>query len=361
MRIIHVLSSVMWSGVERYALDICRHYRDQGHHVIVVSRDARAVDDVFRHHDIPVSFAPLGGFFSYEAVKSLASIFSASEEPTVVHCHGTRDAFSALVARRLVSRRNILVVLTRHYVRRAGRSPFHKFVYRNIDDLIFVSNIAKKVFLSGWGAGKYLSAHDPRFHVIHNSLNVNLSAPAPEPEKGAVTAIYLGRLAPDKGIEQIIDALAQIQDVKLRLRMVGTGHPDYVDSLRSRAMEKGVMHSIDWPRHKEVAVEFIRNSHFGVAPSKAPEAFGLSNIECMAEARPVITTDSGAQPEYITDGKEGILVPPGNADILAIEMRRLAKSPQLRRRLGAAARERFEKELSWPIFIKKLDAIYATS
>lgn len=360
MRIIHVLSSVMWSGVERYALDICRHYRDKGHDVMVVSRDARAVDDVFRHHDIPVSFAPLGGFFSYEAVKTLATILSAKEGPAVVHCHSTHDAFTALVARKLISRHNILVALTRHYVRHAGRSPLHKYVYRNVDDMIFVSHIAKKVFLSGWGSRGLPTPDDPRLHVIHNSLNVTLQPTAPEPDKGPVTAIYLGRLAPDKGIEDIIDALSRLRELKIRIRMVGTGHPDYVDSLRKMAVENGVMSMIDWPRHKENTNEFIRNSHFGISPSQAQEAFGMSNIECMAEGRPVITTDNGAQPEYITDGDNGILVPPRNADILAIEIRRLATSPELRQELGQKARQSFEKKLSWGVFIEKLNSIYAT-
>lgn len=360
MRTVHVLSSVMWSGVERYALDICRHFRDRGDEVLVISRDARAVDDVFRHHSIPVSFAPLGGFFSYDAVKALSSALGASAEPCVVHCHDTRDAFAVLVARRLIGRQDIHVVLTRHYVRHAGRTPLHKYVYRNVDNMIFVSRAAKEEFLSGWRARSIVAPTDPRLHVVHNSLNIQLREPAPEPTKGPVTAIYLGRLAPNKGLEHIIDALSNLTDLKLRLRMVGTGHPDYVDSIRSRAITAGVMHMIDWPRHIEHADDLIRQSHFGIAPSTAPEAFGLSNIECMAEGRPVIASDNGAQPEYITDGKDGILVPPRNSDILAIEMRRLATDSELRRKLGDAARKRFERELAWPRFAARLEEIYCS-
>ncbi len=107
MRIIHVLSSVMWSGVERYALDICRHCRDNGDQVLVVTRDARAVDDVFRHQGIDVRFAPLGGFLSYHAVKGICDVLAESNEATAVHCHNTRDAFAALTARQLLGRHDI--------------------------------------------------------------------------------------------------------------------------------------------------------------------------------------------------------------------------------------------------------------
>ena len=358
MRIIHVLSSVMWSGVERYALDICRHCRDNGDEVLAITRDARAVDDVFRRYGIDVRFVPLGGFLSYHAVKGICDVLGQTQTPTAVHCHSTRDAFAVLTARRLLGRHDIRVLLTRHYVRRAGRSPFHRFVYRNVDWMLFVSHAAKEKFYSSWHwKGRYAD-DDINSCVMHNSLNEELEATVEEPSKGPVTAMYLGRLAPDKGLDDLIDALAMLKDIKLRLRIVGTGHPDYVDSLRRRALAAGVMHMIDWPRHKENTRDFIRMSHFGVLPSVGPEAFGLSNIEFMKEGRPIICSDNGAQPEYITDGKEGILVPPRHPDRLAGEMRRLALSDELRREIGKGARERFERDLAWPKFIGRLYRLY---
>ena len=194
--------------------------------------------------------------------------------------------------------------------------------------------------------------------MIHNSLNIDLDQVAEEPSKGPVTAMYLGRLAPDKGLEDLIDAMSILKGMKLRLRIVGTGHPDYVDSLRRRAVTADVMHMIDWPRHKDNTEDFIRMSHFGVLPSVGPEAFGMSNIEFMKEGRPIICSDNGAQPEYIKHGKEGILVPPHDAQRLAWEMRRLALSGDLRKEIGAAARSRYEKELAWPRFIEKLYPLY---
>lgn len=349
----------MWSGVERYALDICRHFAaEEGCEVLAITRDARAVDDVFRHHSIPVTFAPLGGFLSCGAVKSMYSVFCASTDNTVVHCHSTRDAFSALIARQLTRRHNIRVVLTRHYVRHAGRTSFHKYVYRNVDAMIFVSRIVKDRFLSSRRLWKFIPGDESRFYVVHNSLNITLQPSVAEPDRGPVIAMYLGRLSPGKGLEYLIEAMSKIHDVKLRLRMVGTGHPDYVDELRRMAENLGVMQFIDWPRHKDNASEYIRSSHFGVLPSSEPEAFGLSNIEFMAEGRPLICTRNGAQPEYMADGIEGILVPACNSDALAAEMMRLASSPDLRRDIGAAARRKFEKSLSWPRFISRLQQIY---
>lgn len=359
MRLVHVLSSVSWSGVERYALDICRHYMAAGWNVCALTRDARAVDDVFRHHGVPLRFAPLGGFFSWGAVQEIRRVICEEDSPVVVHCHDTRDAFVALLARRLSRRRNVRVVLTRHHVLRAGRSPFSHWVYREVDCMIFVSETVRRKFFSRWQRMGYTPFGAGREMVIHNSLNISLGPVAPEPERGPVTAMYLGRLAPGKGLEFLIEALTHLRNVKMRLRLVGSGHPDYVDTLRQRAITLGVMQMIDWPRHKDDTTDFIRSSHFGVLPSDEPEAFGLANIEYMAAGRPQICTRNGAQPEYITDGREGILVAPRNPEVLAEQMRRLASSPRLRLSLGAAARLRFERQLAWPRFIARLDSAYS--
>lgn len=358
MRLMHVLSSVCWSGVERYALDICRYYQSQGWNVCALTRDARAVDDVFRHNGIPLRFAPFDGFLSWRAVGEILRIIRKEDSPIIIHCHDTRDAFTALAARKLSRRSDVRVILTRHHVLRAGRSPLSHWVYRNVDSMIFVSETVRRKFFARWQRIGYSPFDSEKCVVIHNSLNITMSEISPEPEKGPVTATYLGRLAPGKGLEYLIEALGMVRKVKLRLRLVGTGHPDYVDHLRRLAEANGVMQMIDWPRHKDNTSEFIRNSHFGVLPSDIPEAFGLANIEYMAEGRPQICTRNGAQPEYITDGYEGILVAPRNATVLAEQMRRLATSRELRLKLGAAARQRFEASLSWPHFIAKLNLIY---
>lgn len=361
MPLIHVLSSNLWSGVERYALDLCRHYKDSGRDVCAVTRDARAVDDIFRENGIRLHFAPLGSFYSFAAVKALSRIIKEKGDgkgTTVVHCHDTRDAFVALMARKMARRPDVKVILTRHLVKRAGHSPIRMYVYRNVDALIFVSRLAKDRFVSRWRKTGMVPVEERKMVILHNSLNIPLEEVTPEPAKGPVTAMYHGRLAPGKGLECLIDAMAILKGEKLRLRLVGSGPPDFVDRLRQRAITAGVMSRIDWPRHRENPSDYIRLCHFGVLPSTVPEAFGLANIEYMAEGRAQICTRNGAQPEYITDGREGILVAPRDAEALASQMKRLLRSPKLRKQIGEAARARFGRELAWTRFIARMDEIY---
>lgn len=78
-----------------------------------------------------------------------------------------------------------------------------------------------------------------------------------------------------------------------------------------------------------------------VLPSHA-EAFGIAAVEASALGLPVIATSVGGLPDVVVDGETGFLIQPGDRPALAQLLRRLADDPELRLRLGRAARERAE-------------------
>ena len=118
------------------------------------------------------------------------------------------------------------------------------------------------------------------------------------------------------------------------------------------------MDAIDWNLGCDDPGELIVKSHFGVVPSVESEAFGLSNLRYMAYGRPQICTHNGAQTEYLRDGETALLVPPADTATLAEAMTRLARDPQLRKRMGENALKEFDSRLDWKSFICKLDNIY---
>jgi glycosyltransferase involved in cell wall biosynthesis len=85
----------------------------------------------------------------------------------------------------------------------------------------------------------------------------------------------------------------------------------------------------------------------------------MTLLEALAAGRAVVTTDVPGCRDAVTDGVEGLLVPPRDPDALARALRRLIEDPELRARLGAAGRERAVREFSSRRVCDETLALYA--
>lgn len=356
--LIHILGSNTWGGPERYALDICRHYRSQGWKVRIVTRDVRELDSRVAQAGVSLRHAPLRRYpdiFSALILRSMISRIPRGEG--IIHVHNHHDALTALMARRLSRRPDIRIVMTRHRGTRGKDSWLRRRIYSSVDRLLFVSEFSRRRFFAAWPDARY------PFDLSDTGVSGNSILPSdivrrPEPEKGPVAAMYRGTLKAGKGLETLIDALSLLKNTKLRLRIVGTGDPDYCDALRRRAQTRGVMERIDWTRRNDEGLDTVADSHFGVFPSIEPEAFGMSNLEFLACGRPQVSTMTGGQREFLDPGKNALEVSPTSAPDLAKAMERLANDPDLRKRMGEEAVKKFEEYFSWPHFIEKIDTDY---
>lgn len=356
--LVHILSSGYWGGVEQYAFDICRHYHDLGWRVSAMTRDAKVVDSRFRAYGIPLLHAGLGGYADVGSLRAIMRMLrSLPVSRSIVHAHRYSDVFLTLVAKRLTGRPDIRVVATRHTVGPGINTYLFRRMCRKTDADIFVSRTALDTFVSPWAPGKCPLPAD-RIHVIHNSLYTDTSLPAPEPSRGPVTAICHGTLVAGKGFEYIIDALSQLRDIKLRLRIAGQGDPDYIDGLRRRAMARGVMENIDWNIPATELEPIIGECHFGVQASPQREAFALESLRYMACGRAQVCVPNGAQQEYLADGVSALFAPPADSSRLAAAMRRLATDAELRRNMGERALRDYRDKFDWLHFIRALDKIY---
>lgn len=328
---------------------------------MAMTRGSARVDERFGQAGIKVRHAPLLGFFDMRSARELASLFREMEESRgIVHVHRYRDAMTALIARRLASRPDIRIVATRHALRRGRNNILFREIYKRVDAHIFVSNAAYDRFCHSWW-GQSSPIDTGKVHILHNSVDVALEAPLPEPERGPVTALYQGAVVEGKGLETLVDALSMLRTAKMRLVISGTGNPDFLDTLRRRAMTRGVMEMIDW--HVDAlsaidAVDAVRGCHFGVMPSVEREAFGMGNLRFMACGRAQVCTSGGAQTEYLKDGRSALIIPAADASRLADAMRRLTVDSALRRAMAANAFEDFANLHSWKAFIDNLDKIY---
>src|SRR6185436_7411103 len=91
------------------------------------------------------------------------------------------------------------------------------------------------------------------------------------------------------------------------------------------------------------------------------EGFGIACAEAMAHGRPVVASNVGGLRDLVVDGETGVLVPPGDVAALRAALERLLADPELRLRLGAAARERARSEFSWDRAVRLTRDAYAAA
>lgn len=363
MNILHLVSNKVWGGGERYALDLCLEMERRGHSCAVITRHGvPAVDAPFQAAGIAVGHLPLRGALDFISPSKLSRVLSAMELPVAVHVHNFKDALVALRARKLMRAggRGVRIVCTRHLVRPAKTSSLERGIYRELDALIFVSDCARRVFLSKAPAELLDS---PRILTVHNSV----SAPDPAPGKAdcdKLRFIYVGRISPEKGVDVLVDAFAKVESLRpgrASLRVCGTGDSRVAMPIVRRARGLDVEKKIEWLGHVPDVYPELSASDAVVVPTRAPEAFGLAALEGMSQGLPAIGTSGGALPEIIRDGIDGLIVPPGDAEALAQAMLRLIDNPGDASAMGRNARRRAAEDFSFSSFADKIESIYRGS
>ena len=189
----------------------------------------------------------------------------------------------------------------------------------------------------GWGVP------EERISVLPNPTPV--MPLLPEPERGSRPLLaFAGRMTAPKALGVALEAVAQVPEVDLAL----AGDGDDRAALEARAHELGLDSRVRFlgslPRDQVLAL--FRSADAALL-SSAWENFPHTLVEALAVGTPAIATNVGGVPEIVTDGENGLLVPPGDPAALAGAIRRLLSDDELRARLSAAAApsaERFSPE-----------------
>ena len=185
-----------------------------------------------------------------------------------------------------------------------------------------------------------------------------------------VLFMFAGALRSEKGVIQLAQAFLKLaaEHDNAYLAIAGgrdlwvDGHPPgetaeaKVHALLSEAVKQrrasflGMVSPAALPSYYAAADAFV-------LPSMFQETFGLVILEAFAAGTPVIGARSGGIPELVEDGRTGLLVDQGDVDGLRDAMRRLLVDPELRHRLGAAARQT-ALAMPWENTVDRLERIY---
>ena len=193
----------------------------------------------------------------------------------------------------------------------------------------------------------------PDVLVVPNRAPLPLAAPLANGSgspREAIRVLYLGGFAnPVKGGRVLMQALPGLaaRAPRVSVTLAGLGSPPGLDAGRASWL--------GWLDPDGVAAALI-DADVVVLPSLS-EGLPVALLEALGYGKAVVATRVGGIPEIVTDGVDGVLVPPGDADALTDAIAELAADPLRRARLGRAARARAER-LSHDEVYERLDALY---
>jgi len=204
-----------------------------------------------------------------------------------------------------------------------------------------------------------------RFSMTGARANLDAMSGLPQAPANTIRVGLVATLARWKGHATFLDAIARLPaHLPVRAYIVGDavyqteGSQYSLDELRQRARSLGLAGRVGFTGFVHTPEATFRALHIVVHASTEPEPFGLVIAEAMACGRPVIVSNAGGAAEIVTPGVDALVHAPGDAGELAAQIAALAGNPELRARVGRAARVTAERSFDRARLATELIPIY---
>lgn len=200
--------------------------------------------------------------------------------------------------------------------------------------LIVFSEFAKRVHLK-------LGAPKTKMTVIPPGLSISDTGSEPKRKDKNINILFVGIWFERKGGPLVLEAFRRLSKKYKNIRLTIVGPiPKRFMIYDLRFMNYDFV-----PREKLMREFFPKADIFVIAPPKV-EGFGFAVVEAMSFGIPVIVSRICALPELVEDGKTGFVIKPGSFDELAEKLEVMITNQSLRKKMGEAAKARFEEKFS---------------
>ena len=199
-----------------------------------------------------------------------------------------------------------------------------------------------------WFGGEY--------RIIPNGVDVDAAPNEPKPPSDHLRILFVGRSEERKGLPILLTAFnALVEHVPCRLTVIGTDREEVLRYVADPELLR-FMDIRGRVSREELRTELHR-ADLLCAPSLSGESFGMVLTEAFAAGTPVIASAIAGYSDVVSDGVDGLLVPPGDPQRLAEELQRVHYEPERLREMGEAAR-RSAQRYAWPRVADQVTAVY---
>ncbi len=194
------------------------------------------------------------------------------------------------------------------------------------------------------------------YRIIPNGVDVAAAPPGPKRPADHLRLLFVGRAEERKGLPVLLSAFgALVEHVPCRLTVVGADPEEVSRMVADPEVERHI--DVVGRISDEELWRRLGEADALCAPSLTGESFGMVLIEAMAAGTPVVASQIAGYRDVVTDGVDGVLVPPADPQRLAEELQRLWLEPHRRLEMGKAGRHTAER-YAWPRIADEVTEVY---
>ena len=210
-------------------------------------------------------------------------------------------------------------------------SGYERWIYSKCTRAIAISKVVERKFHPLFG---------DRLRLIYNGVVPKDESLSSQHRNDVLTFCITGRLEPNKNQLEVLKACAILKNgmhCSFKMLVVGTGVSNYVDMLKKYVSDNRLEDTVTFMGYRADVPQILQKCDVGLMAS-TNEAFGRVTVEYMMQNLAVIASNTGANPEIITDGETGLLYELGNVEQLADNMRLLMENRNVLLRIAATGK-----------------------
>ena len=347
-------------GIGFYVWNLSRYLTDQGHRVQIITRGgagrmSREVLDgitIWRPAFLPTYpvHVHLHGMLVNTVVRTIESEvdlfhlhtplvkWPATRSPTIVTVHTPMKTDAGAIPAT-----NLLGWLIK--LQAPVSYQLEQRLFQRADKLVAVAqSVAEELRLYG--------VNPRQISVLGNGVDTTIFSPCERPDSDPDPYVLTaGRLAPRKGLEDLVRCAELVVGQLAHLRFLIAGAGPLEEALRAEIARRKLETRVILLGHIADRSEMLRLYQGAAAYVHAAHYEGLPTVllEAMACGRPVVATAVSGALDVVQDQRNGLLVPPRNPRQMAESIVRLLQNPGLCERLGIAAHKTIQERFSWHV------------